>query len=89
MDNLLPSSGQLFALIFPAALFVYYLIVWSIFGRDPKLGTVTPLYAPPQGVTPGVARYIVTGGSDGTTLAAVLAGLALAIRLLALAFLYS
>lgn len=76
MENLLPSSDQLSALLFPSALFFYYMIVWMITGRDPKLGAVTPQYDPPPGLTPGVARYILTGGSDGTTLAAVLAGLA-------------
>jgi len=45
-------------------------------GRDPKIGNVAPRYDPPTGISPGVARYILKGGSDGTTLAAVLAGLA-------------
>src|SRR5258708_4269168 len=63
-------------LIFPALLLVYYLVCWLAVGRDPKIGNVAPQYEPPVGVSPGVARYIVTGGTDGTSLAAVLAGLA-------------
>lgn len=63
-------------LLFPAALFAYYMICWWIAGRDPKIKNVTPQYEPPQGISPGVARYVLTGGSDGTTLAAVLANLA-------------
>ena len=63
-------------LIFPGLLLVYYLICWLAVGRDPKIGNVAPQYEPPAGVSPGVARYIVTGGTDGTSLAAVLAGLA-------------
>ena len=81
--NLLPtiqdsawSSDDLRFMIFPAVLFVYYLICWLFVGKDPKIKNVTPQYEPPQGISPGVARYVLTGGSDGTTLAAVLAALA-------------
>ena len=63
-------------LLFPALLFVYYFIFWLVFGRDPKVENVSPQYGPPPGVSPGVARYIHTGGSDGTTLAAVASALA-------------
>jgi len=63
-------------LLFPALLFVYYFFFWLLFGRDPKIDNVAPQYGPPPGVSPGVARYIHTGGSDGTTLAAVAAALA-------------
>ena len=52
------------------------MICWLAVGRDPKLGVVAPCYEPPKKISPGVARYVLTGGSDGTTLAAVLAGLA-------------
>lgn len=63
-------------LLFPAGLFVFYLISWLVAGRDPKIRNVVPQYEPPPGVSPGVARYVITGGSDGTTLASVLAGMA-------------
>ena len=63
------------ALLFPAGLFVYYVIAWLVVGRDPGIKNVVPQYEPPQGVSPGVARYIITGGSDGTTMAAVLTGM--------------
>ena len=70
------AGGDLRFLLFPLLLFLYYLICWSRVGRDPKARNVTPRYEPPSGISPGVARYIITGGSDGTTLAAVLAQLA-------------
>src|SRR5215472_6065915 len=74
MSNvLLPHDFS--ALLFPAGLLVFYLIAWLLVGRDPKIGNVAPQYDPPPGVSPGVARYIITGGSDGTTLAAVLASM--------------
>jgi hypothetical protein len=63
-------------LLFPLGLLVYYFICWLLVGRDPKIGSVSPQYEPPQGVSPGVARYVTTGGSDGTTLAAILADVA-------------
>jgi hypothetical protein len=75
MSNVL-LSPDFSVLLFPAGLFVCYLIVWLLVGRDPHIKNVVPQYGPPPGVSPGVARYIVTGGSDGTTLASVLAGMA-------------
>ena len=63
-------------LLFPGLLLVFYVICWLAVGRDPKIGNVATRYEPPAGISPGVARYVLTGGSDGTTLAAVLAGLA-------------
>ncbi|HEX5433082.1 MAG TPA: hypothetical protein VFY05_02500, partial [Candidatus Angelobacter sp.] len=70
------SVPDLRFLIFPAVLLAYYALCWAIAGKDPKIENVAPQYEPPAGVSPGVARYIITGGSDGTTLAAVLANLA-------------
>lgn len=75
MANLL-AIPDFYRLAFPALLFAFYVICWLAVGRDPKIGVVAPRYEPPAGISPGVARYILTGGSDGTTLAAVLAGLA-------------
>src|SRR6478752_9188173 len=75
MANLLAIS-DIYRLAFPGVLLVFYVVCWLTVGRDPKIGNVAPRYEPPTGISPGVARYIVTGGSDGTTLAAVLAGLA-------------
>jgi hypothetical protein len=65
-----------YRLAFPGLLLAFYVVCWLVVGRDPKIGVVAPRYEPPTGISPGVARYVLTGGSDGTTLAAVLAGLA-------------
>jgi hypothetical protein len=75
MQNLL-AVADFQHLLFPGLLLVYYVIAWLVAGRDPKIVNVVPQYEPPPGISPGVARYVLTGGSDGTTLAAVLAGLA-------------
>ncbi|MGZ4843025.1 MAG: hypothetical protein ACXV5J_14840, partial [Candidatus Angelobacter sp.] len=56
-------------LAFPGLLLAYYVVCWLAAGRDPKIGNIAPRYEPPAGISPGVARYILTGGSDGTTLA--------------------
>jgi predicted membrane protein DUF2207 len=75
MANLFAIS-DIYHLAFPGVLLVFYVVCWLAVGRDPKIGNVAPRYEPPAGISPGVARYILTGGSDGTTLAAVLAALA-------------
>ncbi|HLW55729.1 MAG TPA: hypothetical protein VKW06_23065 [Candidatus Angelobacter sp.] len=67
---------SLWFLMFPCLLLVYYAICWALFGNHEKIRSVPPRYDPPNGVSPGMARYILTGGSDGTTLAAILAALA-------------
>lgn len=71
-----PTADELRYLIFPLALFLYYFICWLVAGRDPKIENVAPRYEPPAGISPGLARYVASGGSDGTTLAAILASLA-------------
>ncbi len=38
--------------------FGYYLVAWSAVGRDPKGGTIIPLFHPPQGISPALANYI-------------------------------
>jgi hypothetical protein len=75
MSNLFAVS-DFYRLAFPGLLLVFYVVCWFAVGRDPKIRNIAARYEPPAGITPGVARYILTGGSDGTTLAAVLAGLA-------------
>ena len=72
----MPQSDDLRLFIFPAALLLYYFICWLLIGRDPKIRNVAPQYEPPPGISPAVARYVLIGGSDGTTLAAVLTSLA-------------
>jgi hypothetical protein len=37
---------------------IYYFAVWEAVGRDPKRGTVIPLFHPPQGISPALANYI-------------------------------
>ena len=42
--------------------FVYYVAAWSAVGRDPRAGTIIPLFHPPQGISPALANYIRNWG---------------------------
>ncbi len=41
---------------------IYYFAAWEAVGRDPKHGTVIPLFHPPQGISPALANYIHNWG---------------------------
>jgi uncharacterized membrane protein YgcG len=55
---------------------VYYVIVWVAVGRDPKPGTIIPLYGPPKGFSPAAVRFLAKMGFDNKTFAAALVDLA-------------
>jgi len=42
--------------------FGYYVAAWSAVGRDPKQGTIIPLFYPPKGISPALANYIENWG---------------------------
>jgi hypothetical protein len=50
--NLLIASGGLVLLL------IYYVAVWSRFGKDPEEGVVVTRYVPPEGFSPASLRYI-------------------------------
>ena len=37
---------------------IYYFAAWKAVGRDPKGGTIIPLFHPPPGISPALANYI-------------------------------
>ena len=37
---------------------LYNLFAWSAVGRDPKKGTIIPLFHPPKGLSPALAHYV-------------------------------
>jgi len=45
-------------------IFFYYMVVWLRFGRDPRKGTIIPLYAPPHNLSPAAIRCIFKMGYD-------------------------
>lgn len=42
--------------------FGYYVAAWNAAGRDPKRGTIIPLFYPPKGVSPALANYVENWG---------------------------
>ena len=72
LGNLPPWLG---VLLFSGSL-LYYLAVWVAMGRDPRKGTIIPLYGPPRGLSAAAVRYIHRMGYDGTCFSAGVIGLA-------------
>lgn len=54
----------------------YYLVVWAQVGRDPEVGTIMPLYEPPQNFSPAAIRYLTNMGFDNKTFAAAVLSMA-------------
>lgn len=54
----------------------YYLSAWFAAGRDPRKGTIIPLYEPPPGFSPAQVRYLVQMGYDHKAFSAAVIDLA-------------
>jgi uncharacterized membrane protein YgcG len=67
-DNGPPAAGALALL----ALLAYYYHAWRRAGRDPRPGTVVPLFSPPDGLSAAAMRYITKMGVDNRAFAAAL-----------------
>jgi uncharacterized membrane protein YgcG len=57
-------------------LLIYYLAVWFFVGRDPRKGTVVPLYEPPDRLSPAAMRFIAKMGYDDKAFAATVVDMA-------------
>jgi hypothetical protein len=66
---LLLASGFLITLL-------YYLIAWSVVGRDPARGVIMALYEPPANLSPSAMRYLMRMGYDNKTFAAAILDMA-------------
>ncbi len=55
-----------------AGLCVFYYFAWKRAGRDPPAGTVVPIFAPPDGLSPAGMRYISKMNADNRAFAAAL-----------------
>jgi uncharacterized membrane protein YgcG len=67
-DNGPPAAGA-FALV---GVLAYYFHGWRRAGRDPKAGTMVPIFAPPDGLSAAAMRYITRMGADSRAFAAAL-----------------
>ena len=71
-DNRIALLGFLGVLI----VFGYYLFWWQKVGRDPKAGTIIPLYELPEGFSPAAMRYIKEMGYDAEVFTAAVINMA-------------
>lgn len=67
-DNSPLAAGALGLL----GLLAYYFHAWRRAGRDPKAGTVVPIFAPPDGLSAAAMRYVTRMGADNRAFAAAL-----------------
>ena len=67
-DNGPPAAGGLALL----GLLAFYFYAWKRVGRDPPAGTVVPIFAPADDLTPAAMRYVSEMGADNRTFAAAL-----------------
>jgi len=67
--EILGLSGMVLVLL-------YYLVVWAKVGRDPKHGTIMPLYEPPDGMSPAAVRFLERMGFDDKCFTCAIIGLA-------------
>ncbi len=54
--------GWIIGILGFAAVLGYYVAAWNAVGRDPKAGTIIPLFHAPEGVSPALAGYIHNWG---------------------------
>ena len=56
-------------------LLAYYARTWLRIGRDPRKGTIVPLFSPPEDLSPTALRYILKRSFDDRAVAAALVAL--------------
>ncbi|HET6942266.1 MAG TPA: DUF2207 domain-containing protein [Sphingomicrobium sp.] len=64
-----PPIVGIFALL---GLGIFYFFAWARAGRNPRAGTIVPLFSPSADLTPAGMRYILKMGSDDRAFAAAL-----------------
>jgi len=73
----LRDNGALIAgLLGVLLVFLYYMIVWYRYGKDPDRGTIFARFAPPEGMSPGGVRYLSRMAHDSKTFTAALIDMA-------------
>lgn len=61
-----PAIGALGLL----GLCIFYFFAWSRAGRNPRAGTVVPIFSPPDNLSPAGMRYVTKMGADNRAFAA-------------------
>jgi hypothetical protein len=50
----------------------FYFLAWQSAGRDPRPGTIVPLFSPPENMSPAAMRYVAEMDADNRSFAAAL-----------------
>ena len=72
LDFLADYGPPALALLSLIGLCAFYYVAWQRAGRNPRAGTVVPLYSPPDGLSPAAMRYVHDMGADNRAYAAAL-----------------
>ncbi|HEX4303742.1 MAG TPA: DUF2207 domain-containing protein [Rhizomicrobium sp.] len=70
------NAAAIVAVLGALALTIFYLATWWQYGRDPKRGTIIPLFSAPAGLSPEAVRYIHKMAYDRKAFAAALINMA-------------
>jgi hypothetical protein len=70
------NRDAVFALAGISAICLYYVVVWSLVGRDPAAGPIVTQYEPPAGFSPAGIRYLVQMSFDNKAFAAAVLDMA-------------
>ena len=70
------NASTIVALAGLVILFVYYMGIWVLYGRDPAHGTIIPLFSPPKDFSPPAVRYVHRMAYDRKAYAAALVDMA-------------
>jgi uncharacterized membrane protein YgcG len=71
--ELLSDYGPpLLGLLSLMGLCAFYFVAWKRAGRDPRAGTVVPLFSPPDDLSPPAMRYVTKMGADNRSFASAL-----------------
>lgn len=70
------NRGALYGSFGLALILVYYLAVWVQVGKDPKRGTIIPLFEPPKGFSPAAVRFVRRMDFDPKAFAAAVVNMA-------------
>jgi uncharacterized membrane protein YgcG len=72
MEALADYGPPLLGLLSLIGLCAFYYVAWKRAGRDPRAGTVVPLFSPPDGLSPAGMRYVTKMSADNRSFAAAL-----------------
>lgn len=71
------NGGEGLILILSTLLiFAYFFVTWVKYGRDEPVGTIIPLFHPPENLSPAAIRYICNMGADKKTFTTTIVSMA-------------